>query len=93
MSYLKLYYHIIWRTKNSVPAISEDHEKELYNYIWGIVKSKDSYLYRINSMPDHVHMLVDINPNISLSDFMQQVKHSSGNYMRNHQDWYPLFRE
>ncbi|MDO5447782.1 MAG: IS200/IS605 family transposase [Prevotellaceae bacterium] len=92
MSYYKLYYHIVWRTKNSVAAIAEEHERDLYSYILGIVKATNSHLYRINSMPDHIHMLVEINPMISLSDFMKKVKFSSGNYMREHNDWFPLFK-
>ncbi|MBQ0068638.1 MAG: IS200/IS605 family transposase [Bacteroidales bacterium] len=91
MAYIKLFYHIVWRTKNSVPAIAEEHERDLYNYIWGIAKATNSYMYRINSMPDHIHMLVEINPTISLSDFVKKVKISSGNFMREHRDWYPLF--
>lgn len=93
MAYIKLFYHIVWRTKNSVPAISEIYERELYNYIWGIVKATNSYMYRINSMPDHVHMLVEINPTISLSEFVKKIKISSGNFMREHKEWFPLFTE
>ena len=31
MGYYQLYYHIVFRTKGSVPAIAIEHEKLFYN--------------------------------------------------------------
>ena len=45
--------------------------------MWGIIKNQGGYLYRINSMSDHVHLLFTIPPVISLSDFMRVLKASS----------------
>lgn len=35
MSYTRLIYHVIFRTKHGVYAINEAHEALLYRYIWG----------------------------------------------------------
>lgn len=91
MAYLQLFYHIVFRTKESRPAITEEHERGLYAYLHGIIKNMDCHLYRINSMPDHMHLFVGINPTISLADFVQRIKLSGGNYMRAHKDQFPLF--
>ena len=40
MSYTHLLYHIVFRPKNSGPAINTEHENDLYRYIWGVVKQK-----------------------------------------------------
>ena len=77
MSYTCLLYHIVFRTKYSIPAIPFDHAEKLYAYIWGIVKNKKSILYRIGGMPDHIHMLVSIPPKISVADFMGYLKGKS----------------
>jgi len=58
MSYCRLFYHIVFRTKDSVYAINEENEKILYDYIWGFVKAHQSILHRINGMPDHLHLFV-----------------------------------
>lgn len=92
MAYIQLYYHIIWRTKDSVPAITEEHERDLYKFIWGTISNTGSHLYRINSMPDHVHMLVEVSPSVSLADFMKTVKLAAGNYMRDHAEHFPNFK-
>lgn len=33
-------------------------------------------------MPDHVHMLLSLNPDIALSDLMQRIKRQSSNWMK-----------
>ena len=83
MSYTRLLYHIIFRTKHSIPAISIAHEKELYKYIWGFVKNKESMLYRINGMPDHLHLFVELAAKLSLSDFVRELKTSTGKWLKN----------
>ncbi len=37
MSYTTTYYHIVFRTYRSEMTIPEDHEKELYAYLYGAV--------------------------------------------------------
>ena len=91
MAYTNLLYHIVFRTHASQPTITEAHEQELYKYIWGFVKDKNCVLHRINGMPDHVHMLVEIHPSLAVSDFMCMLKISASNYMKSHREWFPMF--
>jgi REP element-mobilizing transposase RayT len=74
MSHIQLLYHVIIRTKAGLPVLSLEHSDELYRYIWGIIKNKNSVLYRINGMEDHVHILLSLHPTIALSDFMREMK-------------------
>ena len=74
MSYVQLLYHVIIRTKASQPVLSLECSDELYRYIWGIIRNKNSVLYRINGMEDHVHILLSLHPTIALSDFMREMK-------------------
>ncbi|MDR0695131.1 MAG: IS200/IS605 family transposase [Prevotellaceae bacterium] len=81
MSYTRLLYHIVFRTKYGKPTIPEAHEKELYAYIMGIVNNKKSKLYRIGGTENHIHLLVDIHPTIALSDFMKELKEYSSKWL------------
>ena len=58
-SYRQHLYHIVFRTKDSLPTIRQDHVNELYSYITGIIKHKNSHLYRINGVENHLHILTD----------------------------------
>ena len=81
MSYTRLLYHIVFRTKNGLDTIPEEHEKELYAYIMGIVNNKKSKLYRIGGVSNHIHMLVDIHPTFAVSDFMKELKEYSSKWL------------
>jgi REP element-mobilizing transposase RayT len=73
-----------------MPTIKQDHVNELYAYITGIVKHKNSHLYRINGVENHIHILTDMHPSIAPADFMREVKASSSLWMKNSM-LFPLF--
>ena len=91
MSYTYLLYHIVVRTKRSEPTILPAHERELYMYIYQFTKAHDSALYRVNGMPDHIHILVSLHPSIAISDFMCDLKTATSKMMKNAKDKYPMF--
>lgn len=91
MSHISLTYHVVWRTKRSEKTISEESERELYAYILGICNAKKCHLCRINSMPDHVHMCVEVHPTIALSEFVQVVKQETSRWMKEHKELFPEF--
>ena len=77
MSFTNLFYHIVFHTKHNAMAIVEEHENLLYAYIHGFCKHNGVRLMRIGGMPDHIHMLVAIPPQIAVSTFVKQVKVAS----------------
>lgn len=87
MSYTKLLYHIVFRTKRNRLTINQEHEKELYAYLLGIVRKNKSILYRIGGMEDHIHMLIDLHPSLALSDFMRELKSSSSKWLKNNSNF------
>lgn len=82
MSYTQFLYHIVFRTKRSIPAIFERSERELYAYILGYTRNKKAKLYRIGGMPDHIHMLIDIPPTIAVAEFMRGLKESTSKWLK-----------
>jgi REP element-mobilizing transposase RayT len=81
-SYRQHLYHLVFRTKNNLPTIRQDNVNELYSYITGIFKNKNSHLYRINGIEDHLHVLTDMHPSIAPADFMRDIKVSSSIWMK-----------
>ena len=70
-SYRQLLYHIVFRTHDSQPTIKQKHADQLYAYITGIIKNKNSHLYCINGIENHLHILTDVHPSIALADFVR----------------------
>ena len=54
-TFTQIYYHIVFSTKNREPVLRAERREELFRYIWGIIRNKNSHLYRINGVEDHVH--------------------------------------
>ena len=91
MAHISFTYHIVWRTKSSLRTITEKYETELYAYILGICKNKKCTLLRINSMPDHLHMCVEIHPTLAVSEFVQVVKQESSHWLKEQRTKFPYF--
>ena len=80
-TYSLLYYHFIFSPHSRDYLIKEDFEKPLYKYITGIVNNLNQKLIQINGMPDHIHLLVRLRPNVAPSVFIQKVKSNSSRWI------------
>ena len=89
-SYRQLLYHLVFRTKDSRPTIRPENEGQLYAYITGIIKNKNSHLYRINGVKNHLHICTDIHPTLALADFVKDIKVYSSMWMKS-SDLFPDF--
>ncbi|MBP5640593.1 MAG: transposase [Victivallales bacterium] len=92
MSYTRCLYHIIFRTKYSEMTIPIGPDESLYKYISGFIRNKKCVLYNINGMPDHLHICTSLASNISLSDFVKDIKLSSSYWIKTKRDLFPFFR-
>jgi len=84
MSHTRFLYHIVVGTKERFPLIGESWEKELYAYLTGIVRHHNGDLIAINGMPDHVHLLVHLEP-CDFPAFMREMKASSSKWAKRHE--------
>jgi REP element-mobilizing transposase RayT len=79
-TYTKLIYHIIFSTKNREPLVTPGLRENLYPYIGGILRGQDGTLEAIGGMPDHIHLVVRIKPDISVSGMVRLVKANSSKW-------------
>ncbi len=89
-TYRQIFYQIVFSTKRREESISEANENDLYKYIWGIINNHKCKLYRINGMPDHIHIFSDLHPSVSLSDYVKDIKVASSIWMKE-TGKFPLF--
>ncbi len=91
MSYTQLYCHIIIRTKWSRNTIPNDKSEMLYRYIFGFVKGKKSKLLKVNGMPDHIHLFVDLHSTLSVAEFVKTLKNSTNTWLKANSKDFPDF--
>lgn len=84
MPYYRLFYHLIWGTKNREPLIQTDFETPLHNVITAKAKELGALVYAVGGIEDHLHLVATVPPRIALSDFIGQVKGNSSHFV-NHE--------
>jgi putative transposase len=84
-TFTQIYYHIVFSTKNREPVLRSDGREELFRYIWGIIRNKNSHLYRINAVEDHLHILSSLHPSVALADFIKDIKVASNGWIKERQ--------
>ena len=77
MSFVRIWVHFVWGTKNRVPLFNEDNKSIIYNHIKENAKQKGIYIDCINGGNDHLHCLISLNPNESTSKTVQLIKGES----------------
>lgn len=85
-TYIQLYIHIVFSVKARHALIPKHHKSKLHQYITGIITKRKQKVIQINSMPDHIHILVGMTPDIALSDLVQSIKIGSTRFI-NRQGW------
>ena len=90
MSKVLSLHHVVFGTARRMATIDPLSAEDLHRFIWRLLKEQQCYLCRINSMPDHVHMLIDLNPDISLSRLVSHIKSSTSQWMKR-SGLFPLF--
>ena len=85
-TYTKLYVHIVFSVKGRQSLISKQHKEALHQYITRIMTNKKQTVIRINSMPDHIHILVGLTPDIAVSDLVRDIKSNSSKFI-NSKGW------
>lgn len=70
-------YHIIFIPKYRRKIIYNKLRKDIQKYIVDLCKWKGVEIIEGHLMPDHVHLMVDIPPRISVSNFMGYLKGKS----------------
>lgn len=77
MSYVKIWIHAVWGTKNRQPILSKEKRGELYDHIKGNARQKEIYIDKINGYVDHVHCLLALNADMSIAKTIQLIKGES----------------
>jgi REP element-mobilizing transposase RayT len=81
-AYTQLYVQLVFAVKGRDSLIKESFRDELQMYITGIVKQVGHKPLAIYCMPDHLHLLIGLNPNLTISDLVNEVKTSSNKFIK-----------
>jgi len=81
-TFTQIIYQIVFSTQQRQPVLTEPNRVELFKYIHGILRNKKCHLYRVNGVEDHIHILTDLHPTISLAALVKDIKLASSQYIK-----------
>lgn len=77
MSYVKVWIHCVWGTKRRTPFLTKDNKWDILNHIKENARKKEIYVDFINGYKDHIHCLISLKPDQSISKVIQLIKGES----------------
>jgi len=83
--------HVVFCTRKRLATINPDASVNLYRIIHELLNESDCYLYRINAMPNHVHLLFNLSPRVALADMVKNLKSKSSQWMSK-SGLHPIFK-
>jgi REP element-mobilizing transposase RayT len=85
-TFTQIYIHLVFAVEGRQSLIVPEHNDELQKYIAGIISGQNQKLLAINNMPDHLHALIGLKPDIALSDLVRKIKAGSSRFI-NEKHW------
>ena len=90
MSKTLIITHIVFCTKHRNRTLNPDHKRDLYNIIYNICKKNNCWVFRINGMTDHIHLLLDLSPTVALASLIKEIKVNTNKFLTNN-PYFPNF--
>jgi putative transposase len=83
-SLLNIKIHIVFSTKKRLRYLQDPEvQKRLYKYISTICYDLGCHLIKVGGMEDHLHLLVKLSPNITISNLVRTLKANTSRVIKN----------
>lgn len=85
----RCHYHVVWCPKWRRKVIEGPVETRLKDIIRQVCAERDADIIELETMPDHVHLLVTVDPQYGIHRLIKQIKGRSSRLLR---DEFPPLR-
>jgi putative transposase len=83
-AYTQLYVHLVFGVKFRRAILHKRWKSNLFGLMGKIIHDEGCQVVRINGVEDHVHCLIRMKPDVSLSKLVQMVKGKSSKWINDH---------
>ncbi len=81
MSYIRIWIHLVFSTKNRDKIITPGLKAKLLKHIKENAKKKNIYIDFINCVSDHVHVLLSLGADQTISKIVHLIKGESSHWV------------
>jgi putative transposase len=92
-TYTQIYIHAVFAVAGRRSLIPNEHKVEIYKYMTTVIQNRKQKVMAINGMADHLHLLIGLSPDVSLSGLVKDAKVASSSlindkrWARGHFNW------
>ncbi|NPD45710.1 IS200/IS605 family transposase [Lentimicrobium sp. S6] len=96
-TFTQLYIQMVFAVDFRKALLTKEIRPQVFKYIGGIINDLGHKTIIVNGVSDHVHAFVGLNPKISISDTVHDIKRSSSLFINDNQlsnfhfKWQPGF--
>lgn len=87
-TFTQIYIQVIFSPMHREALLHHPERSRILEYMSGIITNLGHKSIIINGMADHVHLFIGLNPNLSISDTVKEIKRSSALFI-NEQKIFP----
>ena len=74
--------HVVWSPKDRRPVLEGAVRRDLLRILHEISRERHAELLEVEGTPDHVHLLVDVDPQYGVHRLIKQMKGRSSRFLR-----------
>jgi putative transposase len=76
--YWELFYHFVWRTKDSEPMLSRSVEESTHKYlVHRALRTPSAIVHAVGGIEDHVHLAASLPPTVEIAKWIGDLKGAS----------------
>ncbi len=79
-TYAQNVIHVVFSTQYRHKTISKEFQPRMWAYIAGICKNHGILVHAVGGMDDHIHLLIQLPPSLSLAKAVLAVKSNSSRW-------------
>jgi len=76
-TFTQIYVQLVFAVQNREAVLTREIQMRVFEYISGIITKMNHKSIIVNGISNHVHILLGLNPSISVSDTVHDIKRSS----------------
>ena len=73
--------HVVFSTKDRRKAIAKDMQARMWRYVAAICQKNGMFVHSIGGMEDHIHILAQIPPTMTVAQAVLLIKSNSSKWM------------
>ena len=80
-TFSKNHQHMVFSTAGRRRTITKNIQRKVWAYMAGICRNHRLFVKTIGGMEDHVHLLIEIPPSVSVAKAVQLIKSNSSKWL------------